>query len=341
MQAKKAMAGTIHKILSATACCILFGASGTGMAAGTTLPGLFSIDHNLQVLGGNVSADCPTGSICQELPGTGDGLLVRSVENIASGAYYIQSIVAEELAGGGLYANEQVVLQGVSGEQNAANIAQKMVIDDVANGFHANHTLVDALVGQNLNGVPYYTLNQSIDLGNGALSKVRIRGSINAAFGDVTDVLFNLGQQIKGRSVYIDQLGGPNERELGDFVFRSERTMLATQNLTLDNTLGSVNTGAAGSNRVGAVFINQAVAGMDNDFGLLKYGTAVGLIGASTGTWTPSLVSIDVLSGNPSSDVASLDPAEAFGTWGTGSVAELVFGVLGDTSDFSIQAFLP
>lgn len=316
--------------------------AGTALAAGTIgLPGLFSIDHNLQVIGGSVTADCPAGSTCQELPGTGDGLLVRTVST-SGGNTYIQSIVAENLAGGGLFANEQDVLQGVTGVQNSSNITQKMVINDVANGFTANHTIVDSLFSGNLNGIPYYTLNQAIDMGNGAIAKVRLRGSINAAGGDLANTNHSPAQTlVRGKSLYVDQLGGPNEREMGDFVFRSERTPLIAQNQTLNNTLGTVSTGITGA-RVGALFINQSVTGMDNDFGLLKYGENLGVTGgAASGTWTPTLISMDILSGNPSSNMTSLDPTDAYGTWGTNSTAERIFGVLGSTTDFSIQGLMP
>lgn len=303
--------------------------SGAGMAAGVYAPGVFSIDNNLVVVGGDVSADCPAGGTCQNLPGTGDGMLLRSVD--VGGTFFIQTIIAENLLGGGLFANEQSVQQGVSGTQNGTNIAQKMVIDDVAQGFNAEHIFV---------GTPYQTaptspdplfvMNQTLDLGNGAEQKIRIKGVITAAGGDVAD---QVDGGVSKRAVYIDQRGGPLEPEFGDFVYRWANTPATAQNLDLDNGQGSVTTGATNTN-VGAVYIAQSVTGMDNDFGLLKFGTGLGTGGTGTGTWTTPLVSIDVLAGNPSSNVVSEDPAEGYGHWGTGSNAEAVFGGLDDLSDF-------
>ncbi len=81
--------------------------SNGASAAGSTLHDLFSIDHNLEIDGGDVSADCPAGSVCQKLPGSGSGLLLRSVTNTSTGISFLQSIIAETLPGGGLFANEQ------------------------------------------------------------------------------------------------------------------------------------------------------------------------------------------------------------------------------------------
>ncbi len=308
--------------------------SGAGMAAGVYAPGVFSIDSNLVVVGGDVSADCPVGGTCQNLPGTGDGMLVRSVDN-GAGTFFIQTIIAENLLGGGLYANEQSVQQGVTGAENGTNIAQKMVIDDVAQGFRADHYFV---------GTPYQTaptspdplfvMNQTLDLGNGASQKVRIKGVIVAAGGDVAD---QVDGGVSKRTVYIDQRGGPNEPEFGDFVYRWANTPAGGQNLTLDNGVGSVSTGATNTN-IGVLYIAQSVDDPDytdpNRFGLLKFGTGLGVAGTGTGTWTSPLISIDVLAGNPSANVVGEDPADGYGHWGAGSNAEIVFGGLNDLSDF-------
>ena len=352
------------------------------MAAGTiNLPGLFSIDHNLTIVGGNVSADCPVGSSCDNLPGTGDGLLLRTVHT-AGGKDFIQSIIAENVAGGGLFANEQNVQQGVQGAQNAANITQKMVIEDPLEGFSATHTVVDSLPGQNLNGLPIFELNQTVDLGAGAFSKVRIRGAITtslfdgaALFGTVNhgveeitnNPYFGPGvrEQLGGLAVYIDQIGGASNPEMGDFVYRYDRTELSNENQTLSNGLGSVNTGVynppgcfgpscpGGSstfqtNRDAVVYMHQSVTGMNNDFGYLKFGAGIydfvpqDHLGVWSPTWTPTLVSLDGLPSNVSSTVqVGLDPTDAYGAWGAGSVAESVFGALNDTSDFNLQTFMP
>lgn len=348
--------------------CAAMGFSGVGMAAGTTLPGLFSIDHNLVVGGGGVvTADCPVGSTCQDLPGTGDGLLLRSVKT-AAGVDFIQSIIAEDLAGGGLFANEQDVRQGVQGVQNGANIAQKMVIDDPLNGFNATHTTVtDGFFTsgtQNLNGLPIFQLNQTVDLDNGAFSKVRIRGAISQSLGPAThgveDIATNpyfgpgAREQLGGLKVYIDQIGGVNEPEMGDFVYRYDRTRFSVENQLLDNTLGSVSTGVVfpGSfqtTRDAVVYMHQSVDdGYGTDFGLLKYGAGVYTYNPPTHTgswapvWTPTLVALDGLPTFSTSTVQTgLDATDAYGTWGTGSVASAIFGELNDYSDLNVQTFLP
>lgn len=323
-----------HAVTLAAVGSAALAASGAAMAAGVYAPGVFAIDSNLVVVGGDVSADCPIGATCQNLPGTGDGMLLRSVDlgTGGIGSYFIQTIVAENLLGGGIFANEQTVQQGASGAQNGTNIAQKMIIDDVAQGFRADHYFV---------GTPYQTapvspdplfvLNQTLDMGNGAMQKVRVKGVITVDGGDVTD---QVDGGVSKRTVYIDQRGGPNEPEFGDFVYRWANTPATAQNLTLDNGQGSVTTGPTNTN-VAVLYIAQSVPETDGgDFGLLKFGTGVGVGGTGTGTWTPNLVSIDVFTANPSSNIVSQDPAEGYGHWGTGSVAEQVFGGLEDLTDF-------
>lgn len=302
-------------------------AAGVGQAAGPgALPGVFSIDNgNLTVVGGVVSADCPVGATCLNLEGSGDGMLLRSVED-GDGNFFIQQIVAENLLGGGLFANEQIAQQGFAGAQNGTNIAQKMLIDDVAVGFRAEHYFV---------GTPYQTaptspdplfvLNQTLDLGNGAEQKVRMRGPITGPGGDIADDGTGL------RKVSIDQRGGVNEPEFGDFVYRWANTPAGFANLDLDNGVGTVTTGAANTN-VGVVYINQGVTDIDNEFGLLKFGTGVGVAGTTSGTWTPNMVSVQVI--NPSSGITPVPSADGYGHWGSGSVAEGVFGALDDLTDF-------
>ena len=362
------------------------GFSTSVMAAGTAITGLFSIDHNLTIVGGTVTADCPVSSSCTDLPGTGNGLLLRSVTNSA-GVDFIQSIVAETLPGGGQFANEQDVRQGISGVQNGANLAQKMVIDDPLEGFSANHTTVTegffstSPSNQNLNGLPIFQLNQTVDLGAGAFSKVRIRGAITTTlfngtgtFGTVnhgvedittTNPYFGPGarEQLGGLKVYVDQIGGVNNPEMGDFIYRYDRTRFSTLNQTLDlpNGLGSVNVGSSvfpgyppfgfQVNRDAVVYMHQSLTGMQNDFGFLKYGAGVYTfnnpdhLGVWAPTWTPDFVALNGLDGVPiSSTNVQTDPAliagsDAYGTWGT--TAQAIFGAINDYTDLDVQTFLP
>lgn len=363
---KRGIGKSITAVPVVALACVGAAFPGSASAAGNAIPGLFSIDHNLQVIGGNVTADCPVGSSCTDLPGTGDGLLLRTVTN-SGGVSFIQSIVAENIAGGGIYANEQDVRQGVSGVQNGSNLAQKMVIDDPLQGFNANHTAVtDGFFTpgtQNLNGLPIFQLNQTVDLDNGAFSKVRIRGAISTTLGSTTNGVEDIAtnpyfgpgarEQLGGLKVYVDQVGGVNNPEMGDFAYRYDRTRFAVQNQLLDNTLGSVSTGVVfpGSfqtTRDAVVYMHQSVTGMDNDFGYLIYGAGVytynvvSHTGSWAPVWTPALVNLDGLPVFATSTVQTgLDATDAYGTWGTGSVAATIFGALDNYSDFNVQTFLP
>lgn len=320
-------------------------ASGAGMAAGTPLPGLFTINtasNITDVIAGTLT-DCPVGSTCQDLPGTSPGIVMRSVTNGA--ITYIQTIIAEDGANG-LFANEQDAQQGIQGAQNATNIAQKMLMDDHA-GFTANHTFVGdgfaALVPGGTGNDPWYVLNQQI-VSQGTTMKVRVQGPITGAGGNVND-------QNNNRKVYIDQVGGAG---IGEFRYRWANTPATAQNVDLYGGLSSgiANTGTTNTN-VGALYIHQAVTadlnkvdpGNDNDFGLMKYfGDTAALSATSNmttlGTSDPdAIVEMDLLTGN--SLTLAADAADGYGTWGTGSNAEAVFGAINDLTDFDTTSFMP
>ena len=322
-------------------------ASGAVMAAGTPLPGLFTINtasNITDVIAGTLT-DCPPGSTCQDLPGTSPGIVMRSVTNGAT--TYIQTIIAEDTVAQGLFANEQDAQQGVQGAQNATNIAQKMIIDD-HNGFTANHTLVGdgfaaavAAAGQD----PWYVLNQQI-VSQGTTMKVRIQGAITGGGGNVTDGT-GVAVADQNRRVAIDQVGGTG---FGEFRYRWANMTAADAGNDLYGGLGGgVVTGAVGDN-VGALYIHQAVLsdlnkvdpGNTSDFGLMKYFTGLGNASAMStqGTSDPdAIVGMDLLTGN--SLTLAPDETDGYGTWGTGSTAENVFGVMADLTDFDNQSFMP
>ena len=323
-------------------------ASGAVMAAGTPLPGLFTINtasNITDVIAGTLT-DCPPGSTCQDLPGTSPGIVMRSVTNGAT--TYIQTIIAEDTVAQGLFANEQDAQQGIQGAQNATNIAQKMIIDD-HNGFTANHVLVGdgfaaavAAAGQD----PWYVLNQQI-VSQGTTMKVRIQGAITGGGGNVNDA--GTGATDADRKVAIDQVGGAG---FGEFRYRWANTPTGGPlNADLYGGLGGgiVSTGAAGT-RLGALYIHQAVLsdlnkvdpGNTSDFGLMKYFSGLGTASlmSTQGTSDPdAIVGMDLLTGN--SLTLAPDETDGYGTWGTGSTAENVFGVMADLTDFDNQSFMP
>lgn len=306
------------------------------MAAGVPLAGLFSIDHNLSVVGGAVTADCPVGSVCTELPGTGDGMLLRTVQNTGSGESYIQTIIAEDGVNG-FFANEQDVQQGIQGVEDGTNIAQKMVITDPAYGFTLTHEFVGDGYTAALSADPYFTLNQNYvdaDIGQ----KVRIQGALDGANGDVCDTGLTCSNGTAGtqtRAIAIDQTANAI-LEYGDFSYRWANTPAAFANQDLYMGLGGavVSSGAAGTNVVG-LFFHQ---GVEDEYGSSNFGIVKFFAGVTPGGDIETLGS-----GDPDaifSITPGVDPADGYGVWGTNSVAENIFGSLNDLSDFTVQPLL-
>lgn len=320
--------------------------SGGAMAAGTPLPGLFTINtaSNISdVIAGTLTA-CPTGSVCTDLPGTSAGVSMRTVQNTTSGISYIQTIVAEDLGGGGVFANEQTVQQGLSGGQNATNIAQKMIIDDVAAGFNAVHQFTGDGYSAALSADPYFILSQTVDLGGGIFSKARIQGAINGGGGNVCDTGGTCDNGLAAtqtRKVYIDQVGGIANPEFGDFAYRWANTTAGFTNVDLYGGLGGgvADTGPVGTN-VGALFITQSVPGVDpgdQDFGIMKYyglADAIGIVSAFNGLGSgdpTAIFEMDV----PALGMTAASSADGYGTWGVGSAAAGIFGAINDYTDFA------
>lgn len=328
-------------MLSRTVALSILGTSaifvwGASMAAGVPLAGLFSIDHNLAVVGGSITADCPAGSVCTVLPGTGDGMLVRTVQNTGSGESYIQTIIAENGVNG-FFANEQDVQQGVQGAEDSSNIAQKMVIQDPVYVFSLTHEFVGDGYTSSLSADPYFTLNQNYfdaDVGQ----KVRIQGAINGADGDVCDTGATCSNGTAGtqtRAIAIDQTANAT-LEYGDFAFRWANTpaAFANQDLYMGQGGAVVSSGAAGTN-VAGLFFHQGVTDEYGaaDFGIVKFFTGVTAGGDVTtqGGSDPDAIFFTT---------PGVDPTDGYGVWGANSVAEHIFGGLNDLSDFTVQPLM-
>ena len=347
--------------------------SGVSMAAGTAsaMSGTFTIDTGAEITavisGGAVT--CPVGT-CADLPGSGAGILMRTVDDGTN--TFIQTIIAEGSVAGDHFANEQVVQQGVNGTENDTNIAQKQIIVQDTQGFNATSEFVGTAYLSSPSTVlsdPYFTLNQNVDLGTttapGAFQKVRIRGAIDSAGGNTcdssnggapTDPNCTQAGGNDSRSVYIDQgsLTPGDNPEFGEFAYRWGNTGVGNT-LAQFGTTG-VYTGANANDNVGVVFMHQKVPGVDpadQNFGLIKYygydslGTTP-LVGAESpaalsafatlGTGdVGTLFELDV----PALGQVAAASADGYGTWGTASTAESVFGVFGDTTDFVGPKVIP
>lgn len=314
--------------------------SSVSMAAGTPLANLFTIDTASEitaVANGTALTTCPTGNPadCTDLPGTSAGIAMRTVDDGVS--TFIQTIIADTT--GGTFANEQVVAQGVEGVAGGTNIAQKMIIDDPAQSFHADHTMLGgaytALVAGT--GDPLYILNQSInDTANNVTMKVRVQGTIAGALG-------NLDATDGNRKVYIDQSG--TDPTFGEFAYRWGTSASAYADV-YNGVTGTALPVNANENVV-ALFIHQAVdAGNPtlDDWGLLKMAAGPSVTTAynlpTAGSSDPNAVfEMDLTA--PGSMLTAADPTDGYGVFAAGSPADAIFGPITDTTDFSAAAYLP
>jgi len=329
------------------------------MSAGTTLSNLFSIDTAsviTDVAAGNAVTSCPpSGGTCTDLPGTSAGILMRTVDD-GVGHTYIQTIIADT-SGGQSFANEQIAQQGIQGTELATNIAQKMIIDDPTEGFHADHTMVGdgyvALVPPTPNGTgnePWYVLNQTISSAGGSGSavtaKVRIQGTINDGGG-------NVGDNGNNRKVYIDQVSA--DPEFGEFRYRWANVTNASagQDLYTGNTSTStpaaVGTTLVAGDNVAALFVHQAVDTGNptlDDFGFLKFFGGVTTADNLTTSASTDLIvfQMDLVAPGGAGSTGADPGSDGWGIFASGTPALDIFGPISGApaiADFDNSSFLP